>query len=82
MRRGLTWRSSNDRRPLHARCVARHEVAPMTADAAARPDQTFSRSIRAPWSDMDQNGHMRTTAYLAATEDVRMQFFDAAGVTL
>jgi acyl-CoA thioester hydrolase len=54
----------------------------MTADAAARPDQTFSRSIRAPWSDMDQNGHMRTTAYLAATEDVRMQFFDAAGVTL
>ena len=27
---------------------------------------------------MDQNGPMRTTAYLAAAEDVRMQFFDAA----
>jgi len=54
----------------------------MTADAAARPAHSFSRSIRAQWSDMDQNGHMRTTAYLAAAEDVRMEFFDAAGFTM
>lgn len=51
-------------------------------DAAARPEQASSRSVPAQWSDMEQNGHMRTTAYLAAAEDVRMQFFDAAGFSM
>jgi acyl-CoA thioester hydrolase len=50
----------------------------MSAASDDRAAHGFERSIRAQWSDMDQNGHMQTTAYLAAAEDVRMQFFDAA----
>ena len=50
----------------------------MTAGTDAWAAHGFERSVRAQWSDMDQNGHIRTTAYLAAAEDVRMQFFDAA----
>jgi acyl-CoA thioester hydrolase len=43
---------------------------------------TFAVPFQAQWSDMDQNGHMRTTAYLAAAEDSRMQFFAAAGFSI
>ena len=42
----------------------------MSAASDDRAAHGFERSIRAQWSDMDQNGHMRTTAYLAAAEDV------------
>jgi len=40
---------------------------------------SFSLPFQAQWSDMDQNGHMRTTAYLAAAENSRMQYFAARG---
>ena len=40
---------------------------------------TFATPFRPQWSHMDQNGHMRTTAYLAAAEDSRMQFFAREG---
>ena len=32
-------------------------------------------SIHARWPDMDQNGHMRTVAYLEVAEDSRMLYF-------
>jgi acyl-CoA thioester hydrolase len=41
--------------------------------------RTFVTEFRPQWSDMDQNGHMRTTAYLAAAENSRMQYFAACG---
>ena len=33
----------------------------------------FEVAIHARWPDMDQNGHMRTVAYLEVAEDSRMQ---------
>jgi acyl-CoA thioester hydrolase len=42
----------------------------------------FAVPFRAQWSDMDQNGHMRTTAYLAAAEDSRMQYFSSMGFSM
>jgi acyl-CoA thioester hydrolase len=47
-----------------------------------QPPSTFVLPYQAQWSDMDQNGHMRTTAYLAAAEDSRMQYFAAAGFSM
>jgi acyl-CoA thioester hydrolase len=46
--------------------------------------ETTSSSLpfQAQWSDMDQNGHMRTTAYLAAAENSRMQYFAAHGFSM
>jgi hypothetical protein len=35
----------------------------------------FEVTIHARWPDMDQNGHMRTVAYLEVAEDSRMQYF-------
>lgn len=42
----------------------------------------FSTRIHARWHDIDQNGHMRTTAYLGAAEDSRMQYFAEIGFTM
>jgi acyl-CoA thioester hydrolase len=42
----------------------------------------FVVPFQAQWSDMDQNGHMRTTAYLGAAEDSRMRFFAANGFSV
>jgi acyl-CoA thioester hydrolase len=42
----------------------------------------WSRTLNVQWSDLDQNGHMRTTAYLARAEDSRMQYFASAGFTV
>lgn len=39
----------------------------------------FTSTTHVRWPDVDQNGHMRTTAYLDAAEDNRMQFFASAG---
>jgi acyl-CoA thioester hydrolase len=39
-------------------------------------------TFQAQWSDMDQNGHMRTTAYLAAAENSRMQYFSSLGFSM
>jgi acyl-CoA thioester hydrolase len=46
------------------------------------PTATFVVPFEAQWSDMDQNGHMRTTAYLAAAENSRMQYFAAHGFSM
>ncbi|MBB5804029.1 acyl-CoA thioester hydrolase [Saccharothrix ecbatanensis] len=39
----------------------------------------FTSTTHVRWPDVDPNGHMRTTAYLDAAEDNRMQFFASAG---
>lgn len=41
--------------------------------------ETFRVAIHGRWPDMDQNGHMRTTAYLEVAEDCRMQYFASQG---
>lgn len=47
----------------------------MTAEA-------FSTRIHGRWPDLDQNGHMRTAAYLDVAEDCRMQYFAANGFSM
>ena len=39
----------------------------------------FTSPMHARWPDMDQNGHMRTVAYLEWAEDSRMRFFASVG---
>jgi acyl-CoA thioester hydrolase len=39
----------------------------------------FTTTTHVRWPDVDQNGHMRTTAYLDAAEDNRMRYFASAG---
>ncbi|WP_447002829.1 acyl-CoA thioesterase [Saccharothrix isguenensis] len=39
----------------------------------------FTSTTHVRWPDVDPNGHMRTTAYLDAAEDNRMQFFASTG---
>ena len=39
----------------------------------------FERKLTAGWGDMDFNGHMRNTAYLDKSADVRMMFFSENG---
>ena len=46
------------------------------------PPAPFTASIHVRWPDTDQNGHMRTVAYLEAAEDSRMQYFARQGVTM
>ena len=41
--------------------------------------ERFSRTFQAGWADMDFNAHMRNTAYLDRSGDVRMMFFQAHG---
>lgn len=41
--------------------------------------EVFTRSFQARWGDMDFNGHMRNTAYLDVSGDVRMMYFEANG---
>jgi len=42
----------------------------------------FETSLEAGWSDIDLNGHMANTAYLAKAVDVRMRFFAAHDFSL
>ncbi len=42
----------------------------------------YEKSLLVGWADLDVNGHMANTAYLAKTVDVRMGFFTAHGVSL
>ncbi|MET8428421.1 thioesterase family protein [Nocardia sp. NPDC004860] len=44
-----------------------------------RGPSAFQVAFQPQWSDMDQNGHMRTTGYLAAAENCRMQYFAGSG---
>lgn len=39
----------------------------------------FTKTLYAGWADMDFNGHMRNTAYLDKSADVRMMFFAENG---
>ena len=39
----------------------------------------FERKVLAGWGDMDFNSHMRNTAYLDKSADVRMMFFSEHG---
>ncbi len=41
--------------------------------------ERFSKTLRAGWSDIDFNLHMRNTAYLDKAVDVRMMFFAETG---
>ncbi|MGW4352296.1 acyl-CoA thioesterase [Nocardia sp. NPDC004582] len=47
--------------------------------ANTQPRTVFAVLFQPQWSDMDQNGHMRTNAYLAAAENNRMQYFTGSG---
>jgi acyl-CoA thioester hydrolase len=42
----------------------------------------FERTLYARWGDMDFNGHMKNTAYLDSSADVRMMFFEANGFSM
>lgn len=42
----------------------------------------FEKTLFARWGDMDFNGHMRNTAFLDASADVRMFFFEANGFSM
>ena len=39
----------------------------------------FERTLYAGWGDMDFNSHMRNTAYLDKSGDIRMMFFAENG---
>lgn len=42
----------------------------------------FERMLYARWGDMDFNGHMKNTAYLDASADVRMMYFAEHGFSM
>ena len=42
----------------------------------------FERTLYARWGDMDFNGHMKNTAFLDASADVRMMYFDENGFSM
>ena len=42
----------------------------------------YEKSMMAGWGDMDFNSHMRNTAYLDKSADVRMLFFAEHGFTM
>ena len=51
---------------------------PQLVQPAATP---YVRTIWARWGDMDFNGHMRNTAYLDASGDLRVRYFADHGFT-
>ena len=42
----------------------------------------FEKMLYARWGDMDFNGHMRNTAFLDASADVRMMYFAEQGFSM
>ena len=42
----------------------------------------YSKTLYAGWGDMDFNSHMRNTAFLDKSGDVRMMFFSENGFTM
>ncbi len=42
----------------------------------------YEKTLYARWGDMDFNGHMKNTAYLDASADVRMMYFAANGFSM
>jgi acyl-CoA thioester hydrolase len=41
--------------------------------------ERFTRTFHVGWGDMDFNAHMRNTAYLDRSADVRMMYFESRG---
>ena len=41
----------------------------------------FQKTLVAGWGDMDFNAHMRNTAYLDTSADVRMMYFASADLS-
>lgn len=50
-----------------------------TPNHTATPTVAFEQTLFAGWGDMDFNSHMRNTAFLDKSGDVRMMFFAAHG---
>jgi acyl-CoA thioester hydrolase len=44
--------------------------------------ELFSRTFHVGWGHMDFNAHMRNTAYLDFSADVRMMYFEENGFTM
>lgn len=44
--------------------------------------ESFKRSFKARWGDMDFNQHMSNTAYLDLAGDVRMMYFEEKGFSM
>jgi len=42
----------------------------------------YEKTVKAGWGDMDFNGHMRNTAYLDKSADIRMEFFAENGFAM
>ena len=42
----------------------------------------FSKTFNVRWGDMDFNGHMKNTAYLDVSGDVRMMYFSENGFSM
>jgi acyl-CoA thioester hydrolase len=42
----------------------------------------FSRTLYVGWEDVDANGHMKNTSYLAKAVDLRMMYFQEHGFTM
>ena len=48
-------------------------------DTSSRPP-LFEKPMIATWGDMDYNGHMRNTAFLDKSADIRLMFFAEHGM--
>ena len=44
--------------------------------------ELFTREFHVRWGDLDFNGHMKNTAYLDTSADVRLMYFDSRGFSL
>jgi acyl-CoA thioester hydrolase len=44
--------------------------------------EPFTREFHVRWGDLDFNGHMKNTAYLDTSADVRLMYFDSRGFSL
>lgn len=81
--------SPDDRRMTDLHDTITHHVrassTPSDTSLDAAPDTPcvpFATTGHGRWSDIDQNGHMRTATFLNAAEDSRMQYFAAHGFTM
>ena len=53
------------------------QAEPMPAESS--PGGRYVKRLQVNWGDLDANGHMANTAYLAKAADVRMFFFEEHG---
>jgi acyl-CoA thioester hydrolase len=60
-----------------------HEVCQLLSDwREFQEGMMFERRVIAGWGDMDFNSHMRNTAYLDKSADVRMMYFSENGSSM